>query len=245
MQKTDEQAERELEARVNARAEELASLSTHLLQTMEGERAVLAKRLHDELGGLITAAKMDMQWLSAHLGGSLDASGSEKFQSVLQMLDQAMTLKRRVVEELRPSLLEHFGLSVALRSHFEERCGRAGIECVATLPEEIPQLDSNVQLTLFRVAQDALAGILARGGARHVEVVIEPHRDGLGDGYLLTIGDDGSAMDTNLSRSMPSSRHRVALAGGCINAETRAAAQSGPGGNQLRVFVPRSTAVSA
>ncbi len=110
------------EARVAERTEELSSLSTHLLRMMESERSELAKELHDELGGLITAAKMDMAWLQAHIGASLDPAGVEKFHSVVQMLNQAMTLKRRVVEALRPSLLDHFGLPVALRSHFEENC---------------------------------------------------------------------------------------------------------------------------
>ena len=223
---------------------EHAALSTYLLRQMESERSHLAKQLHDELGGLITAAKMDMQWLSAHIGHSLDPQGSEKFRSVVQMLDQAMTLKRRVVESLRPSLLDHFGLSVALRSHFEEHCRAAGIDCVASLPEEIMTLDPATQLTLFRVAQEVLAGVLARGGAKHVELVVEA-QDEQGQGYAMTIGDDAVAMELDLARAMPSAVHRVRMAGGHINAETRAGAGSEAGGNRIRVFVPRSAAGSA
>src|SRR5690349_340447 len=104
MHVSDEQRERELEGRVAARTEELSFLSTHLLRVAESERAALAKELHDELGGLITAAKMDLSWLSARIGGSLDAESGEKLNSVMQMLNQAMLLKRRVVESLRPSL---------------------------------------------------------------------------------------------------------------------------------------------
>src|SRR6187399_940343 len=89
------QHEQDLDARVAARTEELSSLSTELLRLMESERAVLAKELHDELGGLITAAKMDMAWLQSHVGNSLDAASEEKFRSVVQMLNQAMTMKRR------------------------------------------------------------------------------------------------------------------------------------------------------
>src|SRR4051812_27115708 len=159
----------DIEARVAARTEELSSLSTHLLRMMENERSQLARELHDELGGLITAAKMDMQWLQSHTTGSLDAASEEKVRSVMQMLNQAMMLKRRVVEALRPSLLDHFGLAVALRSHFEENCGRTGLEFVGTLPDEVLDMDSAVQLTLFRVAQEALANLLARGQAKHVE----------------------------------------------------------------------------
>lgn len=207
---------------------------------MEGDRARLAKQLHDELGGMITAAKMDMQWLNAHLGASLDSRARDKFTSVVQMLDQAMMLKRSVVEGLRPSLLDHFGLGVAMQSHFAESCKQAGIECVASLPEESLQIDSGLQLTIFRVAQEVLAGIVARGGTKNVEVVVEPHADGGRDGYLMTIGDDGHTSERDLSAALITARHRVTLAGGRIDVESR------PGsGNQIRVFVPRSAAGSA
>jgi signal transduction histidine kinase len=220
MHETDRQRERELEVQVAARTEELSFLSTHLLRMAETERSTLAKELHDELGGLITAAKMDLSWLSAKLGAALDPECNEKLNSVMQMLNQAMMLKRRVVENLRPSLLDHFGLAVALRSHFDEHCRLAGIECVATLPEEALEL----------------AGIIARGGAKHVELVIEPR----GDGYVLQVGDDGAPMDTDLTRSMPSVRHRMFAVGGTVLAEARDGQ-----GNQIRAYVPKSAAVSA
>jgi signal transduction histidine kinase len=210
--------------------QELSALSTHLLRMIENERSQLARELHDELGGLITAAKMDMAWLQAHIGNSLDAASEEKFRSVVQMLNQAMTLKRRVVESLRPSLLDHFGLPVALRSHFDENCKREGIEYVDSLPEEIPDLEPTVQLTLFRVAQEALTNLLARGGARHVELVIEPE----GEGYLMTVGDDGTAMDAAQVRALVGMRHRVQGVGGKLEV------QAFPGqGNRISAFVPR------
>jgi signal transduction histidine kinase len=235
-----EEHDANFEARVAERTEELSSLSTHLLRMMESERSELAKELHDELGGLITAAKMDMAWLQAHIGASLDPAGMEKFQSVVQMLNQAMTLKRRVVESLRPSLLDHFGLPVALRSHFEEICRQAGVECIATLPDEILDLEPAVQLTLFRVAQEALTNLLARGSAKHVELVIEPHgEDGI-DGYQMTVGDDGAPMDAAQLRALVGMRHRMMGAGGRLDVEV-AAGQ----GNRITAFVPRIAAKSA
>jgi len=230
-----QQHDEKFEARVAARTEELSSLSTYLLRTMESERSQLAKELHDELGGLITAAKMDMAWLQAHIGGSLDAASEDKFRSVVQMLNQAMVLKRRVVESLRPSLLDHFGLSVALRSHFDENCAHAGIEYVATLPEEILDLEPAVQLTLFRVAQEALSNLLARGQAKHVELVLEPEADG----YVLEVADDGVAMDAAQLRALVGMRHRLMGAGGRMEAEAVAGR-----GNRIRAYVPRSRAGS-
>jgi signal transduction histidine kinase len=225
----------EFEARVAARTEELSSLSTYLLRMMESERSQLAKELHDELGGLITAAKMDMAWLQGHIGNALDPASEEKFRSVVQMLNQAMVLKRRVVESLRPSLLDHFGLPVALRSHFDENCAHAGIEYVATLPDEILDLEPTSQLTLFRVAQEALSNLLARGQAKHVELVVESE----GDGYVMEVADDGVAMDAAQLRALVGMRHRVKGAGGTLTAE----AIEGRG-NRIRAFVPRSRAVS-
>jgi len=226
-------------ARVSERIEELSNLSTSLLRMMENERSQLAKELHDELGGLITAAKMDMAWLHARIGTSLDPESEEKFRSVVQMLNQAMVLKRRVVESLRPSLLDHFGLAVALRSHFEELCGKAGVEYMGTLPEDMPGLEPAVQLTLFRVAQEALVNLLARGQARHVELVIEPRDEGGSEGYLMTVGDDARAMDPAQQRALAGMRHRLMGAGGTLEIEVA------PGqGNRIRAFVPRSRAVS-
>ncbi len=226
---------RDLESEVAARTEELSSLSAHLQTTVEAERSSLAKLLHDELGGMITAAKMDMAWLNARIGKDLDAESHEKFQSVVQMLNQAMVLKRRVVENLRPSLLDHFGLAVALRSHFDEQCSRAGIEYVGTLPEEPLMLSPAAQLVLFRVAQDALNNVFERGGAKHVELVIEP----LDGGYLLEVGDDGDTLDANTARTTLGMRQRMQGIGGSLELEVA------PGqGSRVKAFAPQSPAVS-
>ena len=225
----------EVETRVAERTSELAELATWLQNSVENERSALAKELHDELGGLITAAKMDMAWLQTRIGASLDAASDEKFRSVVQMLNQAMTMKRRVVEALRPSLLDHFGLPVALRSHLDEHCGRAGLDYVATLPEETLDLAPATQLVLFRVAQQVLANVLSRGNAKHIEVVIEAE----GEGYSMLVGDDDGEPDEGLHRALFGMRHRVQGAGGTLEA------QSVPGaGNRVRVYVPRSPAKS-
>jgi len=214
---------------------DLTSLVDYLQTTYETERSTLAKELHDELGGLITAVKMDMQWLSQRIGASLDTASDEKLRAVMQMLNQAMVLKRRVVETLRPSLLDHFGLPVALRSHFDENCRKAGIECVTSLPDESVDLPAATQLSLFRVAQEALSDVLARGTAKHVELVV----DAVDGGYTMLIGDDGNSDDAAASQALVAIRYRVERAGGSFERE-RAPGQ----GNRIRVFVPRSPAES-
>ncbi len=125
---------------------------------------------------------------------------------------------------------------MALRSHFEENCRQSGIECVTTLPDEILDLEPAVQLTLFRVAQEALANLLARGSAKHVELVIEPE----GEGYQMTVGDDGAPMDAGQLRALVGMRHRMMGAGGRLDVEV-AAGQ----GNRITAFVPRILAQPA
>jgi signal transduction histidine kinase len=227
----DPHIDSEIEAQVAARVTELSELNANLVRTIEADRSALAKHLHDELGGLITAAKMDMSWLSTNLAGVLDGPKEEKFRSVMQLLNQAMMLKRSVVESLRPSLLDHFGLPVALRSHFDEHCHGAGLECIATMPEEMPDLDHPTQLTIFRIAQEILVRIIGRGGSKHVELVIEPE----GNGYRLLLGDDGGPLTDAERQAMTGIRYRVLSVGGTIGVE------SVPGqGNRITVFVPRS-----
>ena len=108
----------------------------------------------------------------------------------MQMLNQAMMLKRRVVEICGPRCSIISDLPVALRSHFDEHCQRAGIECIATFPEETLDLDSGAAHAVPRGAGGAHKHARARR-AKHIELVIEPE----GEGYLMTLGDDGEAMD--------------------------------------------------
>jgi len=106
------------------RAGELASLSHHLQALSEREKWELARKLHDELGGLLTAAKMDLSWLQSRLEGAVI---QERLSQLGGVLDEAMDLKRRVVEELRPSLLDHFGLPTAMRAYVESTCTKEGL----------------------------------------------------------------------------------------------------------------------
>src|SRR6202163_4861603 len=117
----ESRAEKALEARTR----ELSELSTHLQNFAEKERSEIARNLHDELGGLLTAAKMDLSWLQARPDQPLSA---QRLAQLGDALDEAMNVKRRVVEHLRPSLLDHFGLATALRAHVDATCARANLK---------------------------------------------------------------------------------------------------------------------
>jgi len=215
------------------RASELSALSTHLQQLAETEKAELARELHDELGGLLTAAKMDLSWLQSRVTDQ--SAVQQRLQQLGAVLDQAMDVKRRVVEELRPSLLDHFGLAVALRSYLEGLCGQAGLECDALIEVEEP-VAADIAIGVFRIVQEALLNVVRHAHARHVRLELR----GRSASYLLRLQDDGRGMDLSDSRvrfshGLTGMRHRVWALGG------RIALESAPGaGTAVEVVLPRS-----
>jgi signal transduction histidine kinase len=124
----------ELEREVDERTRELTALSTHLQGVSEQEKSALSRELHDELGGLLVAARMDLSWLQQRLPTS-DPAIEQRFKRIHESLSSGVDLKRRVVEELRPTLLDNMGLFTALRWQFKETCRRAGLKCTETIPD--------------------------------------------------------------------------------------------------------------
>src|SRR6202012_694027 len=118
----------QLEREVEARTRELVELSTHLQNVAEREKASLARELHDELGGLLVGARMDISWAEQHLtAGVVDMK--QRLNRVQQNLSGGIDLKRRIIEELRPTLLDNVGFIAALRWQLKESCARAGFKC--------------------------------------------------------------------------------------------------------------------
>jgi signal transduction histidine kinase len=222
----------EFEKLIAVRTRELSELSTHLQEFAEKEKSELAKRLHDELGGLLTAAKMDLSWLQTRVNTS---PYGERLAQLGGVLDEAMNLKRRVVEELRPSLLDHFGLPTALRAHVESVCSKAGLDCDVMMSEEAETLPKESAIALFRVIQEGLTNIVRHSNAKQVRLALtaDPQR------YLLLLTDDGCGMKMNDSRfrwshGLAGMRHRVEALGGKFTIESSPAE-----GTTLRVEVPR------
>lgn len=162
-------------------------LATWLQSTQETERAALARRLHDELGGLLTAARMDLSWLRARLDQLGDEGMRQKAAAIDSGLSEAMNLKRGVVDRLRPALLDHFGLATALQAHCEDVCRRAGVPCDVQVAEEISAMPPDLALALFRAAEFALQRMLRDPPPQHVELIAELEQGRL----LLTLQASG------------------------------------------------------
>jgi len=210
---------RELELEVAERTRDLTALSTHLQRISEQEKAALSRELHDELGGLLVAARMDLSWLQQRLPTS-DPSIEQRFKRIHESLSAGVDLKRRVVEELRPTLLDNMGLFSALRWQFKETCRRKGLTCTEEIPEEEPRIDSFASIGIFRVAQEALNNILKHAGAQRAHLSVTIGRES----FVLEVSDDGKGISperlaTNVSHGLTSMRHRVTALGGNLKVD--------------------------
>lgn len=171
------------------RNEELADLAAHLQRTREDERGKLARELHDELGAVLTAAKLDLAWLAARLRD--DEAVSERLVSLRGLLDAGIDLKRRIVEDLRPSLLTNLGLLPALEALAAEHRRRFHGPVRVRLDARV-RLPEDAALGLYRIAQEALTNILRHAGARAIDLELA-----LRDGRVcLRVVDDGTGFDT-------------------------------------------------
>ncbi|MEP7246705.1 MAG: sensor histidine kinase [Gammaproteobacteria bacterium] len=222
----------DLEKLVELRTRELSELSTHLQVFAEKEKSELARNLHDELGGLLTAAKMDLSWLQSRLA---EPNYNGRLAQLGTVLDEAMDLKRRVVEDLRPSLLDHFGLPTALRAHVESVCQKAELQCEVTMCEDAETIPKELAIGLFRVIQEGLTNVVRHSHAKQVRLALSSDAKR----YLLLLMDDGVGIKLNDTRfrwshGLAGMRHRVQALGGQFAIESSPAE-----GTTLRVEMPK------
>jgi signal transduction histidine kinase len=206
-----------LEQEVISRTRELMELSTHLQNRAEREKAGLARELHDELGGLLVGARMDISWAEQHLAKN-DPDLRLRLNRVQQNLAAGVDLKRRIIEELRPTLLDNVGLFAALRWQLKETCGNAGLACTQSYPDEEPRFIPEAAIAVFRIAQEALDNILKHASARSVSLSV-----GIDDTTLgMRIVDDGAGIPSARSMAidshgLASMRHRARALGGRVD----------------------------
>ena len=179
------------------------------------------------------SARMDVTWMEKN-GACNDPSGKLRLERLRQALDQGIDLKRRVVEELRPSLLDSMGLFAALRWQSEETCKRAGFRCTERYPEEEPRLNRAGAIALFRLVQEALTNAAKHSAAANVDITF----DVTDTDIVLTVHDDGvgaSASDLSRPRAhgLAGMRHRVNVLGGRLDITTGPAV-----GTKIRASVP-------
>ncbi|WP_024816131.1 CHASE3 domain-containing protein [Acidovorax sp. JHL-3] len=200
-----------LEGLVRERTASLSELASHLQQVREDERGFLARELHDELGALLTSAKLDV----ARLKSKIDHQApdiAERLKHLNETLNSGIALKRRIIEDLRPSSLSNLGLTAALEILTREHAEGAGIEVETNL--EAVELTEATQLTVYRLVQEALTNISKYAKAKKVLVTVH----GYPTHAAVQVRDDGAGFDPAgvgpTSHGLAGMRHRVEAAGG-------------------------------
>jgi signal transduction histidine kinase len=224
-----------LDSRGSETESELSELAANLQHLAETEKVQLARQLHDELGGALVGAKMDLAWLRRRIG-STDPEIIARWERLERALETGIAFKRRVVEQLRPTLLDNLGFYAAARWLVEEHCTAAGLNCELDLPLPEPQLPKGLGIALFRILQESLLNVTRHARASAVVIKLSVEQ---AEGILrLIITDDGVGVSPQRlrmlgSHGLGSMRHRMRAVGGEFT--IRAAAGRG---TQIEVVAP-------
>ncbi|MGD0885648.1 MAG: response regulator [Thermodesulfovibrionales bacterium] len=168
--------------------EQLRNLAAHLQSVREKERMSIVHEIYDELGQVLTAVKMDLRWLTNKYGDHEGIQG--RMMPTMDLVDRTIRSVKRICTELRPAILDHFGLGEAVAWHAEEFQKRTGIECAVTICPDGLSLDRDLSTALFRIFQEALTNVLRHARATKVEVMLID-RDA---SVTLRITDNGIGM---------------------------------------------------
>jgi signal transduction histidine kinase len=192
LREIDEQKARESEYlahQIALRTAELRELAGYLVNAREDERSRLARELHDEMGGLLTAMKLELARLRRV--PEVPAVALQRASGIEQRLNESIAVKRRIVENLRPSSLDQLGLVAALEVLCEDTATSLNIPVDHTLSSV--SLDKESELTVYRLVQESLTNISKYARARHAWVTLE-QRD---NRAVVTVRDDGKGFEVN------------------------------------------------
>jgi signal transduction histidine kinase len=218
---------------VRDRTASLAELATHLQQVREDERGHLARELHDELGSLLTAAKLDVARLKSKLGSD-SPDMTQRLQHLTETLNSGIALKRRIIEDLRPSSLSNLGLVASLEILSREFAERSGLNITADV--EAVDLDPATQLTVYRLVQESLTNVGKYAQAKNVTISLQNFEHHV----TVEVQDDGNGFDVATIRptahGLAGMRHRVEAAGGRLSI-----ASADNAGTRISAVLPKAT----
>ncbi len=212
------------------RTQQLEALSRRLIQAQEAERRAVARELHDDFGQVLTALRLNLQ-----------RTGRDDAESIA-LVDGAISRMRELAQDLRPPLLDEYGLEASLRWYVEREAKRAGLACRLALAPLAQRPPAAVETTCFRVAQEALTNVIRHAQAHVVDVELSQANGTL----QLVVRDDGRAFDVPAARmhaahggsqGLLSMQERVTLAGGDLEIDSAAGR-----GTSVRARLPLTAA---
>ncbi|MCA9791663.1 MAG: PAS domain S-box protein, partial [Candidatus Eremiobacteraeota bacterium] len=175
---------RQIEEELRHSRAQLRRLTARQQTALEEERRHIARELHDELGQLLTALKIDLAWLEARLG---EPALLDRTTAMTEIVSATMSTIRRISTRLRPQLLDDLGPRAALDWLTQEICERAGISCALRFDLAGHALSEDCALTVFRICQEALTNVVRHAEASHVSIEVKVEQAQL----ELSICDNG------------------------------------------------------
>ncbi len=199
---------------------QLRRLSGSIMANQEKERSAIARELHDELGQVLTALRMDSVWMHERLKKA-DPEAAERALTMCRLIDKNIEDVRGMAFRLRPGVLDDLGLVDALESYTADFEKRTEIACVFE-HNDVASLGDGISTAAYRIAQEALTNVARHAAANHVEVVLKTHNNLL----TLAVVDDGQGFESqHLSESeglgVAGMRERAALVGGSLEVHSQ------------------------
>ncbi len=201
--------------------DQLRRLSAGIMASQEKERSAIARELHDELGQVLTALRMDSVWIHERLKG-LDAEASERAAAMCQLIDKNIEDVRGMAFRLRPGVLDDLGLVDALDWYTTDFERRTEITCVFEY-DKVPSLSETMATAAYRITQEAMTNVARHAFASRVEVVLKARNGTL----KLAVVDDGRGFNPlELSHAeglgVAGMRERASLVGGTLEVDSQA-----------------------
>jgi signal transduction histidine kinase len=195
---------------------EARALISHLQARGETDRATLARVVHDEIAGLMVAALMDLT-AAAATAPVFDARALARLRRAQQSLVDAIDRSRKMIEDLRPSLLDHVGLFAALKWRVESARRQFHISFSEWYVEAEPELGAAASIALFRIAEEALAMTFRRGEVTVADLRVSVERDSL----VMELSDNGiplakEGQEKDPSMMIAAMQHRMEMLGGTV-----------------------------
>jgi two-component system, NarL family, sensor histidine kinase UhpB len=200
------------------------------LAAQEAERKRIAAELHDEVGQSLTGVLL----LLGKVAGDVPAERRELLEEAQEATRRSIDEMRRIAQELRPELLEHLGLASALTALATSFTQRAGLEFEKDLARNLPQLEPDVELAVYRVAQESLTNVARHARANRVWLSLQPGRDSV----VLRVVDDGCGLNGQPATGggLRGMRERALMVGAAL-----AITPSAMGGVEIRLEAPAAT----
>lgn len=215
----------------------LRALTAHVESLREEERRRISREIHDELGQMLTALKMELRWVEERLAQREDPSLNPLLDRVVaatELADGTISAVQRIASELRPGILDNLGLVPALQSEAMRFQERTGVECIVQVPESPPPIPTAVCTGLYRIFQECLTNVARHAKASRVEVRFR-YEEEL---FLLEVADNGvglPAPELSHPRSLGlvGMQERAMLLGGMVTYK-----QPPKGGTVVCVCIP-------